>query len=71
VARLTQCSLDMRQLSETQLEAVWTRAGLAKDYTMVDFVERALDGDEFAARTVARSARDVPIYAKAVKAVTS
>lgn len=58
-------------LTEDQLEAVWRRAGAAQDYTMCDFVERALDGNEAAARVVARSVRDVAIYAAAVKAIAS
>jgi hypothetical protein len=54
-------------LTITQLEAVWRRAGRAQDYTMCEFAERALDGDEAAARIVASSARDVEIYREAVR----
>lgn len=61
----------MPTLTESQLDAVWRRAGQAQDYTMCDFAERAMDGDEFSARIVARSVRDVAIYAEAVREVRS
>lgn len=54
-------------LTYPQLEAVWRRAGQAKDYTMCSIAERAMDGDEACARIVARSARDVAMYAEAVR----
>lgn len=53
-------------LTDEQLDAIWRRAGQAQDMTMVDFVERALDGDEFSRRLVSMSARDVAIYAAVV-----
>lgn len=56
-------------LTDTQLEAIWVRAGRAQDYTMCDFCERALDGDEVCRRICTSSARDVPIYAEAVRGV--
>jgi hypothetical protein len=55
-------------LTESQLEAVWRRAGKAQDYTMCSFAERAMDGDKASARIVAASVRDVAIYAEAVRA---
>ncbi len=54
-------------LTESQLEAVWQRAGKAQDYTMCSLAECAMDGDELCAREVARSARDVEIYREAVR----
>lgn len=54
-------------LTDTQLEAIWIRAGRAQDLTMCEAVERALDGDEFCRRLVTMSARDVEIYREAVR----
>lgn len=58
-------------LTDEQLDAVWRRAGKAQDMTMVEFCERALDGDEFSRRLVGMSVRDVSIYAEAVAAVAT
>lgn len=58
-------------LTDTQLDALWLRAGRAQDYTMCDFAERALDGDEVCRRICERSARDVAIYAEAVREVVA
>lgn len=54
------------ELTDADLDAVWARAGAAQDYTMVDFCERALDGDDTSRRIVASSTRSVEIYAAAV-----
>lgn len=54
-------------LTDDQLEAMWVRAGLAQDFTMVDFCERAMDGSDFHRRQCTLSARDVAIYAEVVK----
>lgn len=58
-------------MTDEQLEAMWHRAHEAQDRTMIDIVERALDGDEFMRRQAAMSARDVEIYAKATNGLTS
>lgn len=55
------------ELTDDQIDAIWARAGHAQDLTMVDFCERALDGDETSRRIVERSARDVEIYAAVVR----
>lgn len=60
-----------KTLTDEQLDAVWRRAGKAQDMTMVDFCERALDGDEFIRRLVGQSVRDVSIYAEAVATVAT
>lgn len=53
-------------LTEAQLEAMWQTAGRLDDRSMIDIIERALDGDEFCARMAAMSARDVDAYRTAV-----
>ena len=60
-------SMTTTNLTDAQLDAIWIRAGRAGDLTMCGFVERALDGDDFSRRLVARSARDVSIYAEAIR----
>lgn len=57
---------DHTTVTDADLDAVWCRAGQAEDMTMVDLVERALDGDDTSRRIVARSVRDVEIYRVAV-----
>lgn len=60
-------NITTESLTDDDLDAVWRRAGRAQDYTMVDFVERALDGDESARRIVASSVRSVNIYTAVVE----
>lgn len=54
-------------LTDDQLDAVWQRAGRADDRSMLQLVERALDGDATSRQIVSRSARDVEIYAAVVR----
>lgn len=54
-------------LTDDQLCAVWQRAGRADDRSMLELVERALDGDPACRQIVSRSARDVEIYAAVVR----
>lgn len=56
-------------LTDDQIGAIWQRAHRAGDGSMVDFCERALDGDQVARRIVAGSTRDVAIYADVVRDV--
>lgn len=56
----------MPLLTDSQLEALWSRAMRADDRSMIAIVERALDGSEVDRRIASRSARDVEIYAEVV-----
>lgn len=56
----------MTILADTQLEALWHRAHQADDRSMIEIVERALDGDNACRRIASQSARDVEIYAAVV-----
>ena len=61
----------MPTLTDLQLEAMWHRAMKADDRSMIDIIERALDGSEVDRRIAGMSARDVEIYAVAVAEVRS
>lgn len=58
---------NLKILTDDQLDAIWRRAGRADDRSMLELVERALDGNEVCRRIVSRSARDVEIYAEVVR----
>lgn len=53
-------------ITDDQLEKMWHRAHAAKDISMIELVERAMDGDEVCRRIATTSARDVEIYRVAV-----
>lgn len=57
----------MPALTDDQLEAIWHRAMKADDRSMIEIVERAMDGDLVCRRIAGSSARDVEIYAAVVK----
>lgn len=61
----------MMTLTDSQLETLWHRAMLADDRSMIEIVERALDGDDACRQIAARSARDVEIYAVALRGIVA
>lgn len=55
-----------KQLTDDQIESMWHRAMIANDVSMIEIIERALDGDDVCRNIATTSSRNVDIYAEVV-----